>query len=1032
MRKNAFTLIELLAVIVILAIILSIAVPSISNVIDTSTKEAFGIDAKMILRAIDNKKLENSDFDVETINNDNIGNLLNITNTNYSSVNIMMEDKNIIITLVGTNKWNGLVACGTYNNIRVVESMNDCSNDVISPVITLLGSNSININMGEVYIDAGATATDNRDGDITNKIVVSGTVNPSIPGIYTITYTVTDMANNKAVLTRTVNVIDNVAPVIAFNPNGNTTYAKGRTTNINVTDIGGIDNNSLKYVWTTSDTEPSIDLFTSSYTDDQNISTPTDVSGSYYLWARASDLSENTIIIKSNAFNLDNEAPVIVINGNTDVTINKGSVYADAGATATDNIDTTVSVITTGTVNPSIVGTYTLIYNATDSSGNAATSVIRTITVVDVSAPVITLNGSNPTNINVGSTYSDAGATAIDDVDGDVTSKIITTGTVNPSIVGTYTITYTVKDNAGNIATATRTVNVIDNVAPTVVFGTNGNSIYAKTRSTTVTVSDNVALNVASLKYLWNTSTTTPTEASFTTSFTNGSTISTPAGVSGSYYLWILAKDMSGNTEIQGSNVFNLDNTNPTVTFGTNGNSVYAKTRSTTVTVSDNVALNVASLKYLWNTSTTTPTEASFTTSFTSGGTISTPAGVSGSYYLWILAVDNVSNVAITRTNAFNLDNAKPVIILNGNNPTTINVGSTYTDAGATATDGHSGINGSITVTGSVNPATIGTYILTYNVSDKAGNAADAVTRTVNVINGIFNYAYTGNYQTFTAPAAGNYKIELWGAASESYRESDSTWNRSPGNYVSGNITLTQGQKLYIYAGGKGTEATSSSSNNGAGWNGGGSARMGDYGGYQIGRGGGGATDVRLVSGVWNDFNSLKSRIMVAGGAGTISPQNIWNTANSVTCTSNRYGSPKFDILGATQTRAGKAATGADTFYNQPGGFGYGGNGEEYYYGYGSIGGGGGYYGGSGGWSSDWFPYPTYAGERYCTGNATYGSSFVSGYTGCDAISSSSTVTNIIHTGQPNHYSGLVFTNVTTSLLTNTGDGSAKITFISQ
>jgi prepilin-type N-terminal cleavage/methylation domain-containing protein len=1032
MRKNGFTLIELLAVIVILAVILSIAVPSISNVMEASTKEAFGIDAKMVLKAIDGKKLENRDFDAEIINKDNIEDLLNLANVNYSSVNIIMENEKPVITLIGTNKWNGLVACGTYFNMRVVESMSDCSNDVISPVITLLGSNPININMGEVYSDPGATASDNRDGDITNKIVVSGSVNPSVPGMYTITYTVADMASNIAVATRTVNVIDNVAPTIAFTPNGNATYAKSRTTNINVTDAGITNNSTLKYVWSTQTIEPSIGLFTSSYTDNQSISTPLGVSGTYYLWARASDIAGNEKVIKSNAFNLDNEAPIITINGDTDVTITKGSVYTDAGATATDNIDTNVNVTTIGTVNPTIVGSYTITYNAIDTSGNTATSIIRTVTVVDVSAPVITINGNNPADINVNSTYADAGATALDDVDGDVTGKIVTTGTVNPSIPGTYTITYNVSDNAGNAASATRTVNVIDNIAPTVAFGANGNATYAKSRSTTVTVSDNVSVNTSSLKYLWNTSTTTPAEASFTSTFTNGATINSPAGVTGVYYLWILAKDNSDNITITRTNAFNLDNTSPTVAFGTNGNSVYNKTESTTVTVSDNVSVNTNSLKYLWNTSTATPTEASFTTVFTNGSAISTPAGVSGSYYLWILAKDNSDNITITRTNVFNLDNTKPVITVNGNNPTTINIGSAYTDAGATAADAHSGINGSITVTGSVNTATIGTYTITYNVSDNAGNVANTVTRTVNVINGIFDYAYTGNYQTFTAPATGNYKIELWGAASESYRESESAWNRSPGNYVSGNINLAQGQKLYVYAGGKGTEATSSSSNDGAGWNGGGSARMGTYGGYQIGRGGGGATDVRLVSGTWNDFNSLKSRIMVAGGAGTINPLNMWSTSNSITCSSNKYGSPKFDTLGATQARAGTAATGADIFSGQGGGFGYGGNGEGYNYGYGSIGGGGGYYGGSGGWSSDWFPYPTYAGERYCVGNATYGSSFVSGYLGCDAISGSSTSTNIIHTGQPNHYSGLVFTNVTTSLATNSTDGYAKITFISQ
>jgi uncharacterized protein (TIGR02145 family) len=474
----------------------------------------------------------------------------------------------LVVSIQGKGKWAGLVACGNYDKMLVVESTSDCNIDLIPPVITILGDNPVNIFVGEPYTDEGATALDNVDGDLTYRIIVEGTVNPNVPGIYTIIYYVMDNGGNERTATRTIDVIDNVAPTVAFGTNGNSTYAKRRSTTVTVSDIGAIDNSSLKYVWTTSEVEPSLDEFTSSFINNQTINTPNNVTGGYYLWILAKDIAGNTEITRTNIFNLDNTKPVITMNGTSPVTVNKGSLYTDAGATASDaHSGTNGSVTATGSVNVNVVGTYTITYTVSDKAGNDAVVVIRIINVVDVSAPIITIKGDNPATINVGSIYSDAGAIAVDDVDGDVTNSIQTTGTVNPSVVGTYTITYTVSDTAGNISTAKRTVNVVDNIAPTVVFGMNGNSTYAKSRSTTVTVSDaHSSVNTSSLKYQWTTSTTAPTEASFSTTFTNGGTISSQAGVSGGYYLWILAKDSVGNTTITRTNIFNLDNTAPVIT----------------------------------------------------------------------------------------------------------------------------------------------------------------------------------------------------------------------------------------------------------------------------------------------------------------------------------------------------------------------------------------------------------------------------------------------------------------------------------
>jgi hypothetical protein len=77
--------------------------------------------------------------------------------------------------------------------------------DTTKPIITLVGDATINLTVGDPYVDKGATANDNLDGIITSKIVKGGTVNTATPGTYTITYDVTDLAGNAATrVTRSV------------------------------------------------------------------------------------------------------------------------------------------------------------------------------------------------------------------------------------------------------------------------------------------------------------------------------------------------------------------------------------------------------------------------------------------------------------------------------------------------------------------------------------------------------------------------------------------------------------------------------------------------------------------------------------------------------------------------------------------------------------------------------------------------------------------------------------------------------------
>ncbi len=93
-------------------------------------------------------------------------------------------------------------------------------------------------------------------------------------------------------------------------------------------------------------------------------------------------------------------------------------------------------------------------------NGNAATQVSRTVNVVDTTAPVITLNGDASVTLEVGSTYTELGATFSDNYDqnGDAT---VGGDTVDTTTVGTYTITYDVTDVNGNAATQVTRVVII-------------------------------------------------------------------------------------------------------------------------------------------------------------------------------------------------------------------------------------------------------------------------------------------------------------------------------------------------------------------------------------------------------------------------------------------------------------------------------------------------------------------------------------------------------------------------------------------
>ena len=157
----------------------------------------------------------------------------------------------------------------------------------------------------------------------------------------------------------------------------------------------------------------------------------------------------------------DTVNPELELFGGAGITREAGQAWAEPGAAGHDARDgnLTASITISGTVDMNTTGTYVLTYSVADAAGNEANA-SRTVTVVDTTNPVLTLLGDANMSQAKDSAWVDPGATASDSLDGNLTSSITITGTVDVNTTGVYTLTYSVSDGASNEANATRTVHV--------------------------------------------------------------------------------------------------------------------------------------------------------------------------------------------------------------------------------------------------------------------------------------------------------------------------------------------------------------------------------------------------------------------------------------------------------------------------------------------------------------------------------------------------------------------------------------------
>ena len=607
------------------------------------------------------------------------------------SLNLMWVELNIIEKILAVGA-TGVVLDNLFG---------DEDKDSTPPVITLNGNNPTVVELGNAYIEAGATA------DTGEPVVVTGTVNTNVVGTYTLTYTAIDDWANVGTTTRTVNVVDTTAPVMSVTGDNPATVELGAS----YTDAGA----------TGSDLGGAVAVSSSGTVN-------TDVVGTYTITYTGTDPSGNTSTATRTVNVVDTTAPVITVTGTNPVTHELGDTYTDAGATATD-LSGSVTVVTTGSVDADTVGEYTLTYTSTDPSGNAGTAT-RTVNVVDTTAPAVTVTGTNPLTLEVAqdATYTDAGATATD-ASGTVT--VVTTGSVNPQVVGEYTKTYTSTDASGNVGTATRTINVVDTTAPTLTLVGGTPFTVEVSQSGSFTEPGYVAVDNAA------------------TALTKSYIGSVPLDEVGEYSRIYTVTDESGNSTSATRVIKVVDTTAPTVTLlGDNPKTVEADQNGSyvdpDVTAEDNDkrALN-----------------------FSAASNVN--MGIAGSYlYRWRVEDQSGNYVIVDRTVNV-VDTTPPEFNLAGPNPYTVEAadGSDYTDPGAAATDNAASALTKDT-TGTVDMGLPGTYTLDISYTDVSGNVSNKI-RTVNVVDTTAPVIAGEPYVDTEVSQTGSYSMEPGVTASD-------------------------------------------------------------------------------------------------------------------------------------------------------------------------------------------------------------------------------------------------------------------------
>ncbi|WP_028043864.1 C40 family peptidase [Candidatus Stoquefichus massiliensis] len=325
--------------------------------------------------------------------------------------------------------------------------------DKEAPVI---GANKIEVLYGTKLDKSMFAISDNQDSlEAIDVQINDKSYDPYQLGIYNVEVTATDLFSNVSLpKTVQVEVVDKTAPDLK--PVGKS--------NGYVIDVPVKGSNDItKYVQATDNVDGDVTPFI-----ETNQKLDTSKLGTQTIELSVSDTVGNVTKQTYEFFVSDTQAPNISYKKGSTVTVDYGSKFSYSDyVDITDNFDKEVaSIKVDGTVNTKEIGSTTLNLTAVDSSGNESKATLK-VDVKDISAPTINLSKTSLT-ITTGKSFNAKGYlnSAIDNKDGNVTSKVKISDSVNTDKAGKYSVKYTVTDAAGNTASKTLSVKV-ENPIPT-------------------------------------------------------------------------------------------------------------------------------------------------------------------------------------------------------------------------------------------------------------------------------------------------------------------------------------------------------------------------------------------------------------------------------------------------------------------------------------------------------------------------------------------------------------------------------------